>query len=186
MVPDKINPYSLRFIILAIVVCIAATALSGFLGLLASLLYGGLDVSEGRNPQTALLANWCILVGLWGGSISGLLAAIIWCGRMLRRIRNGEVDGLGGKGRWDGIKVGVIATLWLHASLMLTADFISGFESPNSEGLVVLMFLPVIGLVFGISAGLILGAVFGYMCQAMAKSTAGELNNPAQNKIPQP
>lgn len=169
---DKIDPCRLRFKKLAVGVCVVATALSGFLGALASFLYAGLGGRSGGIAEQ---------VGAGFGAVAGLLAGVIWCRRMWRRIQNGEVARLSIKGTWEGLKVGVLATLLLHAGIIITGLLTSIFGQPNSDWLS----NPLGGLFFGIPAGLFLGAHYGSTCQAKFKDMAKEQTTIDQGEEPQ-
>lgn len=164
LVSEKVNPYRVRFIIVAVVVCIAATFVSNFFGSLASMMYAYSrpPLNEGRYDTDANreLIRFVKGIGIQVATVGGLLAGILWCRRMSRRLRNGETNRLARNGAWAGVKVGVLATLLLHIALMLASRRVALIE-------------PAIGLVCGIIAGMILGAVFGAICQAMVQPAAG-------------
>lgn len=138
-----------RIVGLAVLVCVAATALAGFLGLFASLLYGGLywGPPEG-DPAGETAAEHVRTIGAWWGAATGLIAGVLWCWGIQRKIAAAETERLVRAGTWLGLKVGVLSTLLLHVALMLVAGRVALVE-------------PLVGLAFGIPSGLILGAICG-------------------------
>ena len=154
------------FIGLGVFVAIAAAGLAGFLGAWASLLYGAMELSEGRNPDAHAAAQLVTTVGIWSGAGAGLIAAAIWCRSMFRAVARGARERLMGRGARLGLLVGVLATVLLHAGLIvasLACKLVDVADIP---------FALAIGLLFGLVAGLILGAVCGSMCQGLAKPLA--------------
>lgn len=181
--PENVNSYLSRFKKLAIMVCITATVVSGFMGYLASMLYS--LTLEGYVELVSI-------VGIVWGSICGLYAGIYWCRRMEKRIQTGEIAGLGKYGRSQGVKVGALATLWLHVGLVIIVGLASEFARPSGEwfaaiGGAFLMLLMGLahGLIFGLPSGWILGAIFGSMCQGMVEEIAEEQTITEQDEEPQ-
>lgn len=112
---------------------------AGFFGLLAGHMYGF--------PDRSGLEVFGPVGGVWG-AITGLIAAGIWCWRMIAKARRPAAAGLAWHGALLGLGVGVLATVLLHAVLM----YFSG--RPNA-------ILPLIGLLFGVVNGLVVGAICG-------------------------
>lgn len=154
---DCFSVYRGRFIVLGIFVCVVATLLSGVLGSLASLLYGGFFGYPEPSPEEIATSNLVHAVGGWGGLGAGLLAGVVWCQMMFRRVRRGQTKQLISSGSWLGVVVGILATVLLHAGLMVAS------ARPDFFNLIV-------GLIFGIPAGAILGVICGAICQRIASS----------------
>lgn len=177
---DEINPCCSRFKKLAIGVCFSATIVSGFMGYLASLLYS-LKPVEG---YVGLVRK----IGIVWGSTCGLYAGILWCRWMAKRIQTGEITGLGEYGKSQGIKAGALATVFLHTGLLFTAGLISGFGPLSGDWFLVTLLAVMealcIGLLFGLPAGHILGAIFGSECQDLVEDIVKEQANTILDEEP--
>lgn len=165
--PVTAEPERGRFVLLTAFVCVASTALAGWLGALASLLYGDLGLGDGESstPTTVISLP---LVGIVVGAVTGLAAAIIWCRAMFRRVHRRGTTGLVGAGTWLGIKVGVLSAALLHIALMIASRTVP-------------LEAPLIGLACGIAGGLLLGVISGALCLVGGKR-AGVIAAPADRE----
>ncbi|HVP12400.1 MAG TPA: hypothetical protein VMV94_14585 [Phycisphaerae bacterium] len=137
---------------LTIFVCTASTLIAAFMGLLAMVPY--VLPHEGERDLLPLLP----VAGIGGGAASGLLAGIFWCRVMIRPAML-DRRGLVGLGASVGIAVGSLATVLLHACLMIYVW--AATDAWHLDGLVV-------GLIFGIPSGAVLGAICGYVLRCKA------------------
>jgi len=160
--PDHFSPRQGRFIILTVVVCVAAGTLSGILGLIASLLYEPMLFYTSMDPSIAPYLAYIPQVGIYWGATSGLLAALIWCGLLWRRLARGQTERWATWGWKRGVLVGILATISLHTGLMLVTVWTTVSEMLVSTS---------VGMLFGIPAGAILGAVCGAICQVIVDSS---------------
>ena len=123
-------------LLLFLFVCVAGVLVGGLFGSLAPWLYSLLDV-----PQ------YLFTTGIVFGGMSGLLAGVLWCFWFLRKIQSPPpYHSVVGRGTLFGVLVGILATVILHAGLMLAAER----WAPDALAS---------GLMFGIPAGGLLGAV---------------------------
>ena len=125
-----------------IVVVLAAAIVSGFLGTLAATGYA-ISVGDLEGPPHR---PWIGPTGVSGGLVLGVLAAIWWVRRMLRRAREGRLLAPAGTGAFFGLCAGLGVTLVLHVMLSLAGGQIR-------------VVLVVIGLCCGAVAGPLLGAI---------------------------
>lgn len=123
--------------LLFVFVSVAGALVGGFFGSLSPILYNL------ESPR--ILFN----AGLVLGGAGGLLAGIIWCLRMRFRIRTEpSYWSVVGRGALNGLLVSVLATVILHAGLMVVA---TRWAPEALLG----------GLLFGAPAGVIVGAFCG-------------------------
>jgi uncharacterized membrane protein len=116
--------------------------------------FGGLAGSMYGFPHESESQAYGAVGGVWG-AITGLIAAAIWCWRMIAKARRTAATGLAWSGAILGLGVGVLATVLLHLLLMYWS------ERPNA-------ILPAIGLLFGVVSGLIVGAICGALLRWFA------------------
>jgi len=177
--PDRFG----RFYGLTVLVCLSATALAGFLGFYASFLYGGLSIGGSRDPAVATVAAFTRVYGALWGAVTGLMAGLIWCRSMYREVAHAETVRFGAAGAWLGLKVGALSTVLLHVGLVL-----AGGHLMLLDRLPALPFGLALGLVFGIPAGSILGAICGcaYRAAIVRRSGADEDHASEHPDVDQP
>ena len=130
---------TLRVSLLFLFVCLAGALVGGFFGSLAPMLYSL------ESPRTLFTG------GLVLGGVGGFLAGVLWCLSVLSRVREtSSYWSVVGRGALNGLLVGILATVILHAGLMVVAT------RWMPEALLG-------GLLFGVPAGLVVGAFCGML-----------------------
>ena len=149
-----------RLAVMLIVVVLAAAIVSGFLGALAATGYA-ISVGDLEGPPHR---PWIGPTGVGGGVLLGVLAAIWWVRRMVRRAREGRLLTPAGTGAFFGLLAGLGATLVLHVMLSFAGGGVR-------------IHWIAIGLCCAAAAGPLLGAIVsGLVPWACGKShTAAEL-----------
>jgi len=121
------HPLQRVFRIVGLLVCLASTALSVYLGGMAAFLYHGFgrDAPPETGPHDVDERMW--LIGMIVGGVGGLGAGLLWTYAMrqqaLRTLSttNRVSPWLIGIGTMAGIGVGLLATILLHVALGLVS-----------------------------------------------------------------
>lgn len=169
--PDTQCVNRCRFVATAMFICLASTGIGFVASAFAGLGYG-LDYrynwgSGDADPVLSMLA-------LYLGTTGSFFAGVFWCFFMHRRLCQQSAGNLPAGGITYGLKAGVAATLVLHGGLILNILL----HAPGRLDLNVLVFVG-IGLVCGVVAGLILGAVGGQLMEWCAITGASEPTVPS-------
>lgn len=149
-------------VIVAVAVCLASVVVGWFFGGFAGVGYV-LDGSIMKGLKVP--GRYVGGVGTLAGMIGGLLAGLLWCGVMFRRVVRGRsgADLTVAGGVW-GVLMGVLTTVGVHATLFGVAYMVS-WPVPRSD---VVRFLG-IGLACGVVAGGLLGLASGAACGWVAR-----------------
>jgi hypothetical protein len=125
-------------VVFAIALGIISTVTAGFLGMLAEILYGGID----HIPTD---------YGVLSGAVSGILVAWAYCAAIARR----KATSPGGFPRWGalyGLIAALISSMTVHISLMVA------WQRPAFGNMLIgTCFALVVGPVLGLIAGFVWG-----------------------------
>lgn len=149
-------------VIIAVAVCLASVVVGWFFGGLAAIGYvlHGSTMLDLKVPSQQMRG-----VGPLAGVVGGLLAGLLWCCVIVRRVvRRRSDESLVLAGCIWGVLVGVLTTVEVHATLFWVARMVS-WPVPRSD---VRWFLG-IGLVCGAVAGGLLGLASGAACGWVAR-----------------
>ncbi len=140
------------FVILAILVCVAAGLVETFFGALAAGGYEmGVEAEADQGAESGGRNLFPFSTGIVLGAVSGILVGAAWCWPMIRLARRGPGMSLVGNGILYGILAGVGSTVVLHLGLVIAT------REAN---------LPIIGIGFlcGVVAGFFVGLISGLAC----------------------
>lgn len=138
----------------SIIGCLVGGCFGALAGVQYSLDFGWAD--SGSPRMTAGLS----VIGPWAGALSGLMAGLVWCRIMIRRSLGAPGQPQTVMGAFWGVVVGVMATVLLHAALMLV------FKTADIGPMLV-------GLIFGLGAGAVTGLLCSYLCSGATDKAMG-------------
>jgi len=160
---DTLPPRIARFIPMIVVVCLVAT----FIGFVASAFAGlGYGLSYRFHPPThsdldinPVLSTLAVILGTTFSAVAGVAWSVI----MVRSARQGADRFVPAGVRW-GIALGILATFIMHGGLVLAILY----AAPAKINPGVFIYLG-IGIFCAVVAGLVLGALGGWLCELAAR-----------------
>ncbi|HOW71478.1 MAG TPA: hypothetical protein PKY77_12815 [Phycisphaerae bacterium] len=144
-------------VIFRVAVCLVSLLIGAFSGFLAG---AGYLIWHGETPGMRASVQILLATGSGTGGIGGVLAGLIWCRVMFRKVLSGVSGGklIMAGGKW-GLLVGVATTVTLHVVLLMTLIGVALLPAAAD-----VMLLIVIGLACGVVAGGIFGLLSGAVC----------------------